>query len=206
MILPALYAVASNLQAVADGRRAHGTAPETRGFALGELLRGEFAVVGVETTGKIASSAEITEIAALRVGPGLVPVAKFEVLVEAGYAAAPDSASPSALAPPGGRVGVQDAMRGLAEFVAQRPLFADRARFGQQVLARAAARAGIRFANPFYDSQLVAWSAWPGLPSYQLAALAELLGLEYRPAHRALATVAATLELLHAASESLREG
>lgn len=196
MILSAIYAAFLDGAAGAKGR----SVPVPG--VVGEVLRGEFAIVSAETTGQNAA-AEILEIAALRVGPGLAPLASFNVLVK------PYSALPPEVARKTGitrsqleRHGIplHDAMRQLTTFVDGRPLFAHNAPCDQCLLGRAASRHGLRFDNPFYDSLLVAWSAWPGLPSYQLPFLAEVLGLERTAGHRAFASVHTTLALLRAAS------
>ena len=208
MILGAICAAACSFTVDGAGpggaRRgyAHGARPSGR-VAVGDVLRGEFAIVSAGATGQSAARAEILEIAALRVGPGLVPVANFNVLVR------PNRAVPREIA---GRTGItqsqlecqgvplHDAMRQLAAFVTRHPLFAHNAPFDQQLLGRAASGHGLRLDNPFYDSLMVAWSAWPGLPSYQLPFLAEVLGLEHQPGNGAYSSVKTTLALLRAAS------
>ncbi len=213
MILGAIYGAVCSLQAGFAGQSVacpdyYGLpmARRTGRVVIGDVLRGEFAIVGVETTGRNAANVEIMEIAALRVGPGLVQDAAFHVLVKPELAVSPaitrmTGIKQSQLDRQG--VALPDAMRQLAAFVIRQPLFSHNAPFGQKMLGQAATRHGVRFDNPFYDSMLVAWSAWPGLPSYQLAQLAELIGLECQPAHRALTTVNTTLALLRAASESI---
>jgi DNA polymerase-3 subunit epsilon len=213
MILGAIYSAVCNLQAGIAGQAGacsdyYGVpmARQTGRIVVGDVLQGEFAIVGVETTGQNAAHAEIMEIAALRVGPGLVQGAEFNVLVKPERAVAPaitrmTGIKQSQLDRQG--IALHDAMRQLASFVTRQPVFAHNAPFDQQLLGRAAIRHGIQFDNPFYDSLLVAWSAWPGLPSYQLAQLAELLGLECQPSHRALTTAKATLALLREASRPI---
>lgn len=209
MILGAVYSAICHLQAgfghAGDNTNYFGSplAQQSGRVVVGDVLQGEFTIVSVGTRGRLAAQDEITEIAALRVGPGLVPGAEFNVLVK------PERSAPSAanrMTDTGqaqlNRQGIalHDAMRQLSAFANRQPLFTHNEHSDQQLLEQAATRHGLQLDNPFYDSQLVAWSAWPGLPSYQLSQLAEWLGLDYRPAQRALATVKANLALLRAAS------
>lgn len=217
MILGMLYGAACNLQhgmarAVDrpfDGQRISGVVRRPGRVLIGDVLRGELAIVGVETTGQGAARAEIMEIAALRVGPGLAPLEEFNVLVKPTGAVAPKVARKTGITQAQldcQGIALHEAMRQLAQFVSGHPLFAHDAPVDRKLLGRAATQYGLPFDNPFYDSVMVAWSAWPGLPSYRLPLLADLLGLERQPVQRASATVQTTFALLRAASTSLGMG
>ncbi len=204
MMLAYLHAAADKLAAQNSGYcagrppadRVRAPAPLRSRDAIARILRGEFVIL--DFTANRAAHGEIREIAALCVGPGFAPVAEYNVLIEpergVGGAPAPDDRH--ALSP-------RDAMRLLQAFVGHSPLFSEQASRNRKLLERAASRHGLRFDNPMYDSQLAAWSAWPGLPSYNSPELADLLGLKCPPTHRALARAQATLALLGAARQSL---
>jgi DNA polymerase III alpha subunit (gram-positive type) len=210
MILAALYAMAGKLAALETPSTRAGFAAVVQRYVgnieYGDVLRGEFAIIDIKTSGHGTAHAEILEIAALRIAPGFTQIGEFNVLIE------PECVVPRSLA---GHIGLpsakpahcglalQEAMRQLANFVKRYPLFSNNASVDQSLLSKAAMRHGLSFDNPFYDSLLVAWSAWPGLPSHEFSALSEQLGQEHQPAQRALASVQTTLAVLRAASHSM---
>ncbi len=160
----------------------------------------DFVIVDVETTGWEPGQASITEIGAVRVGPG-GPAAEFSSLVNPG---SPIPADIVAL------TGITDAMvRHAPPASAVLPGFLAFARGG--VLAAHNAPFDVGFlAEACRESQLP-WPAFPVLdtaalarwvldeaevPDCRLATLAQFFGAGTRPCHRALADAKATADVL----------
>lgn len=169
------------------------------------IWESEYSIVDVETTGLSAERDAIIEIAAINVGPGFEIVSEYSTLVKT------EQSLPHFIVELTGitkadldRKGIplHKAIPGLLAHVANRPVFAHNAPFDLAFITRAVEVVGATFENPMHDSLQIAYEAWPGLSSYKLSALAEQLGLEQKPTHRALDDVKTTLELLRAAHET----
>lgn len=170
------------------------------------VFQQEFTIVDIETTGLSLERDAIIEIAAVTVAPGFQIVAEYSTLIRTdawiphnivemtGITKADLSASGISLA---------QAIAGFVQHASTRPLFAHNAAFDIGFLSRAAELHGHNLDNPAYDSITLAKEAWPGLPTYKLGFLAEHLQLSQQPAHRAMADVRTTLELIKAAHETL---
>ncbi len=163
MILHALFAAACEVQAeIAEQATAHPSSVA--------VLRGEFVIVSVERV----AHGRVTEIAALRVGAGLVQREEFTASFAQGCEA-------------------EVVLRQLAAFVNELPMFVHDMDSLMQY--------GLGLGKLLHDSQLLAWQVWPGLPSYRLADLAELLDLKCNATRHALAAAQITLALLCAVSQ-----
>lgn len=165
----------------------------------------EYSIVDVETTGLSAYKDAIIEIAALNVGPGFEIVSEYSTLVKTNQRVPHFIVELTGITQPdldNRGIPLHDAISGFLAHVANRPIFAHNAPFDLGFIARAVELCGASFENPMHDSLLLAREAWPGLPSYKLATLAEQLGLEQRPTHRSLDDVKTTLALLRAAHET----
>ncbi|MQY21328.1 DEDD exonuclease domain-containing protein [Nocardia macrotermitis] len=161
-----------------------------------------FVVVDLETTGTSPDGDAITEIGAVKVRGGEV-LGEFATLVDPGRAIPPQIVQITGIT----TAMVRDAPRieavlpGFLEFAAGAVLVAHNARFDIGFLKAAAGRCA------------TAWPAFQVLctvqlarrilprdeaPTVRLSALAELLGAQTRPTHRALDDARATVDVLHA--------
>lgn len=172
-----------------------------------EIWESEYSIVDVETTGLSAERDAIIEIAAVNVGPGFEIISEYSTLVQTDrplphYIVKLTGITRTDLDTKG--VSLHQAIPGFLAHVATRPVFAHNAPFDLGFITRAAEAVGTSFENTMHDSLQVAYEAWPGLPSYKLSVLAEQLGLERRPTHRALDDVKTTLELLRTAHDTFK--
>ncbi|MEV6773230.1 DEDD exonuclease domain-containing protein [Nocardia sp. NPDC051030] len=161
-----------------------------------------FVVVDLETTGTSPEGDAITEIGAVKVRGGEV-LGEFATLVNPGRAVPPQIVEITGIttamlidAPP-----IERVLPGFLEFAAGAVLVAHNARFDTGFLKAAAQRSE------------TPWPAFPVLctvqlarrvlsrdeaPSVKLSMLAQILGSETRPTHRALDDARATVDVLHA--------
>ncbi len=161
-----------------------------------------FVVVDLETTGTSPDDDSITEIGAVKVCGGEV-LGEFATLVDPGRAIPPQIVQITGITTAMVRQAPQiDAvLPGFLEFASGAVLVAHNARFDIGFLKAAAARC------------TTAWPAFQVLctvqlarrilsrdeaPSVRLSALAQLLGSQTRPTHRALDDARATVDVLHA--------
>jgi DNA polymerase-3 subunit epsilon len=176
------------------------------GTVLDQVMQQEFVVVELISSGRNHPQAGIVEIAAILVKPGFAPLSTFNVLVRTAQPIAEKISRRSGLTQAQlDRDGItlHDALRQLQAFAGQRPLFSCNTPGELHLLGESAARCGLRFDNPFYYGLMVAWTAWPGLPSSRLEDLADLLGLKLEPSRRAMASAETVLAVLRAASLSV---
>lgn len=165
-----------------------------------------FAVVDIETTGLNPNYDEIIEIAVLVVTGSRVPVMEFSTLVRPQRSIPPEITRLTGIE----QWHVDERGRSLAEgmsrfmgVVGDLPLFAHHSAFDQAFLARSAQLTGLALTNPMHDTLYLARAAWPGLDSYKLARLAEILRVPSKPTHRALDDAKATLAVLLEAKKML---
>lgn len=161
-----------------------------------------FVVVDLETTGTSPDGDAITEIGAVKVRGGEI-LGEFATLVDPGRAIPPQivqiTGITTAMVCTAPRI--EAVLPGFLEFAAGAVLVAHNARFDIGFLKAAAARCA------------TAWPAFQVLctvqlarrilprdeaPTVRLSALAELLGAQTRPTHRALDDARATVDVLHA--------
>jgi len=160
----------------------------------------DFVIVDVETTGWEPGPASITEIGAVRIGPGRPP-GEFSSLINPG---GPIPAEIVAL------TGITDAMVRLAPpaavvlpgflaFAHGGVLTAHNAPFDVGFLAEACRSSGLAWpAFPVLDTAALARSVLDEdeVPDCKLATLAEFFAARTRPCHRALADAKATADVL----------
>ncbi len=161
-----------------------------------------FVVVDLETTGTSPDGDAITEIGAVKVRGGEV-LGEFATLVDPGRAIPPQVVQITGITTAMVRTAprIEAVLPGFLEFAAGAVLVAHNARFDIGFLKAAAARCA------------TAWPAFQVLctvqlarrilprdeaPTVRLSALAELLGAQTRPTHRALDDARATVDVLHA--------
>ncbi|MEU0546103.1 DEDD exonuclease domain-containing protein [Nocardia sp. NPDC005978] len=161
-----------------------------------------FVIVDLETTGTSPDGDAITEIGAVKVRGGEV-LGEFATLVNPGRAITPQIVQITGIT----TAMVYDAPRieqvlpGFLEFASGCVLVAHNARFDTGFLRAAAARMQVPW--PAFQVLCTVQLARRVLgrdeaPSVKLSALAELLGAQTRPTHRALDDARATVDVLHA--------
>lgn len=169
-------------------------------------LSGSFAVIDIETTGLDPNRDEIIEIAALVVTKSYVPVMEFSTLVRPQRPVPPEITRLTGIEQrhldERGKT-LAEALRRFSDFVGDIPLFAHHAEFDQAFLTRSAQLSGLTLANPMHDTIYLARAAWPGLDSYRLARLVEILRVPSLPTHRALDDAKAALAVLMEAKKML---
>lgn len=187
-------ATASGQRPAASGQRSLADL----GLALREVA---FLVVDVETTGTAAQTAEITEIAAVKVRGGQV-VGEFATLVRPRRPIPPlisvltgITDAMVATSPPVGAV-----LPALFELARGCVLVAHNAAFDVSFLRTACERTGREWpAPPVLDTLRLARRVLgrDETPNFTLASLAALFSTTTQPCHRALADARATVDVLH---------
>ncbi|MCU1640216.1 MAG: DNA-directed polymerase [Nocardia sp.] len=161
-----------------------------------------FVVVDLETTGTSPEGDAITEIGAVKIRGGEV-LGEFATLVNPGYAIPPQivqiTGITTAMVVDAPRI--ESVLPGFLEFARGTVLVAHNARFDTGFLRAAAARHEIPW--PAFQVLCTVQLARRVLgrdeaPSVRLSLLAELLGAQTRPTHRALDDARATVDVLHA--------
>ncbi|GAB4248322.1 MAG: DEDD exonuclease domain-containing protein [Thermoleophilia bacterium] len=153
-----------------------------------------FVVVDLETTGTRAGPGKITEIGAVRI-EGLREVAVFETLVNPKRPIHPKVIEITGItpqmvvnAPP-----IEQVMPHFLDFIRGAVIVAHNTAFDLSFLNYELGRLkGRRLGEGAIDTVLLARRAAPGLANYRLGTVAECLGSEVRPCHRALADAQAT--------------
>jgi DNA polymerase-3 subunit epsilon len=173
------------------------TAPGGPVLALASV---DFVIVDVETTGWEPGQASITEIGAVRFGPGQ-PAAEFSSLINPGGPIPADIVALTGItdamvshAPPAGAV-----LPGFLAFARGCVLTAHNAPFDVGFLAEACRENRLAWpAFPVLDTATLARSLLEEaeVPDCKLATLAEFFRARTRPCHRALADAKATADVL----------
>ncbi|MFB7724316.1 DEDD exonuclease domain-containing protein [Nocardia sp. NPDC056100] len=161
-----------------------------------------FVVVDLETTGTSPEGDAITEIGAVKVRGGEV-LGEFATLINPGYAIPPQivqiTGITTAMVIDAPRI--EQVLPGFLEFAAGAVLVAHNAPFDTGFLRAAAARCELPW--PAFQVLCTVRLARRVLgrdeaPSVKLSFIAELLGAQTRPTHRALDDARATVDVLHA--------
>ncbi|MFB8004657.1 DEDD exonuclease domain-containing protein [Nocardia sp. NPDC056000] len=161
-----------------------------------------FVVVDLETTGTSPDGDAITEIGAVKVRGGEV-LGEFATLINPGYAIPPQivqiTGITTAMVIDAPRI--EQVLPGFLEFAAGAVLVAHNAPFDTGFLRAAAARCELPW--PAFQVLCTVRLARRVLgrdeaPSVKLSFIAELLGAQTRPTHRALDDARATVDVLHA--------
>ena len=165
-----------------------------------------FAVADLETTGLMADSAEILELAALLAEPDGTVTSEFSVLVNPRHPIPAEITRLTSITQAEVDAFGQPRAQALATFlhhVGDRPVFFHNAPFDRSFLRFATVKTKLKFNNAVHDTLPLARRAWPSLGTYKLGALAERIGAAV-PAHRALGDARATLAVLLAARNEAR--
>jgi DNA polymerase III epsilon subunit family exonuclease len=153
------------------------------------LLPEQFIVLDLETTGLSPETDEIIEFGAIRVDRDKENHASFSALVR------PVRRIPRNIAELTGitqemvdndGIPLAEALPQFVEFIGDLPLVTFNADFDLGFLRNAAALHGFTIKNRYACALKMVRRAWPGLPSYRLAALAKMGNLSDDDTHRAL--------------------
>lgn len=165
-----------------------------------------FIAFDFETTGLSARS-KVTEIGAVKVQDGFL-VARFSSLVDPGVMIEPEITRLTGITNEmvAGQPKIEALLPLFLEFTQGLPLLAHNASFDCRFLNRDAADCGLVFDNPVFDTLRYAKRVLPGLPTYRLTALTELLQIPQQTAHRAWcdAEAAARLYMILLSKERTR--
>jgi DNA polymerase-3 subunit epsilon len=161
-----------------------------------------FVVLDLETTGTSPDADTITEIGAVKVRGGEI-LGEFATLVDPGRAIPPQVVQITGITTAMVRQAprIEAVLPGFLEFAAGAVLVAHNARFDIGFLEAAAARCATSW--PAFQVLCTVQLARRILtrdeaPTVRLSALAQLLGAQTRPTHRALDDARATVDVLHA--------
>jgi len=164
-----------------------------------------FVVADLETTGLNAETDEVLEFAAVRVVPEGRITDEFSTLVRISRPIPAEITRLTGITqdaidreghPPA------NAMKAFAVFVGSHPVFFHNAPFDHGFIKKMVSQTKVKFANPVYDTLLLARQAWPSLGTYKLAALSQHIGAA-PPTHRALEDAKAALAVLLAARKNI---
>jgi len=160
-------------------------------FAAG----GTFVVVDVETTGTDPRTAELVELAAVRIQDGAI-VDRWSTLVDPGRPIVGNQMHGITDADVAGAPSPADAARRFVEFAGDATIIGHSVGFDLAFIEEALGD-GTRFEPGRYaDTLVIAREGYPGAESYRLGDLAAFFGVELTRAHRALPDAEATAELL----------
>ncbi len=156
---------------------------------------GEFVVVDVETTGTDPKSADLVEVAAVRVKGGKV-VGEFSTLVNPGRPIVGNQMHGLTDKDVKGAPSPAEAARKVLDFVGDAPFVGHSVGFDIGFI-EAALGDGTRVEPGRYlDTFVIAREGYPDLENYKLGTLAAFFGIELAQAHRAMPDAKATAELL----------
>jgi DNA polymerase-3 subunit epsilon len=166
--------------------------------------KGALIVADLETTGLDAEKDEILEFGAIRVSPAGQIESEFSMLVRVNASIPPNITRLTGITQElvnqeGQPLSV--AMEAFLAFIETYPVFFHNAPFDVRFLQKASLTSKQKVKNIVFDSLPMARCTWPFLESYKLSSLAEHVGAQVMPQHRALADVRATLAVLLAARE-----
>jgi len=171
-------------------------------FAARARAGDELVVVDVETTGTNPDSADLVEVAAVRVKGGKV-VDRWSTLVNPGRPifghqmhGITDADVKKAPSP-------AEAARAALAFVGEAPIVGHSVGFDIAFLEAALADGTRIEKGRYFDTLTLARDGYPDLPSYTLGELSRFFGVELKQAHRALPDAEATAELLLAIGADL---
>ena len=162
-----------------------------------DLAEVTFVVVDLETTGARPGEGKITEIGAVRV-ECLREAAHFETLVNPLRSIPPKVTEITGITPRmvGGAPRIEEIMPHFLDFLRDGVIVAHNASFDLGFLNYELGRLkGRRLGEGAIDTVSLARCMAPGLPNYRLATVAEALGSQVVPVHRALADAQATAHI-----------
>lgn len=157
---------------------------------LSKLLPEQFVVLDLETTGLHPGRHQIIEIGAIKFMPGKDRHPTFQCLVRAKRKLSPQTIQLTGINDKmldADGIALEDAMKQFVEFVGDLPMVTYNAEFDIGFLHSAARQCGLTFTNRYTCALKRARRAWPGLDSYKLAHVADLMDAPQNDHHRALA-------------------
>ncbi len=164
-------------------------------FKIREANFDSFVAFDFETTG-LGNSERITEVGAVKVVQGHL-VSRYSTLVNPQKLITPQITAITGItnemvkdAPK-----IEQLLPSFKEYVGDLPMIAHNSGFDCRFLCNAAEACGIFFDNPVFDTFYYAKRIIPGLPSYKLTYLTELLKIPQEEAHRAWCDAEATARL-----------
>lgn len=148
-----------------------------------------------ETTG-LDRSSKVIEIGAVKVKDGYM-VARYSSLVDPGIEISPLITSITGITNEmvEGAPSIEQLIPSFYEFTEGLPLVAHNAAFDCRFLERDSCAVGYHFDNDVFDTLGFARKVLPGLSSYKLTVLTDLLGIPQGDAHRAWCDAEATARL-----------
>ena len=154
-----------------------------------------FVCFDFETTG-LDRASKVIEIGAGKVKDGYM-VARYSSLVDPGVEIEPMITKITGITNEmvEGRPTIDQLMPSFYEFTEGLTLVAHNASFDCRFLERDSLAAGYHFDHDVFDTLSFARKVMPGLPSYKLTVLTELLGIQQNEAHRAWCDAEATARL-----------
>ncbi len=156
---------------------------------------GEFVVVDVETTGTDAKSADLVEVAAVRVKGGKI-TDKWSTLVNPGRAIVGNQMHGLTDKDVKGAPTAADAARKLVAFLGDAPMVGHNVGFDIAFLEEALGDGTKVAANGYLDTFVIAREGYPDVENYKLDTLARFFGVDLTQHHRALPDAEATANLL----------
>lgn len=141
----------------------------------------------VETTGLSSQNDRIIEIGAVKYDGGK-EIDRFQSLVDPRMDISPFITSLTGITNDALRTAprLEEILPEFMRFLGGLPVVAHNAPFDKGFLESACTRLGLELKNSFYDTLRLSRRIFPGLPSYKLQDLTELLSLDGGTAHRAL--------------------
>jgi DNA polymerase III epsilon subunit family exonuclease len=151
------------------------------------VLPGQVIVLDLETTGEDYRLDRIIEVGAVRLD-GDREVETFHAWVDPGGPLRPSNIAIHGITDEmlAGAESLAIVLQRLRDFLGTWPWVAHNAPFDQRFLQHHGQACGIAFENPVFDSLALAREVFPSDKGLSLARLAERLGVEPRPTHRAL--------------------
>ena len=164
-----------------------------------------FVAFDLETTGLNPKVDMITEIGAVRVEYGQI-TGTFERLVNPGRPIPPEVTSLTHISDEmvAGAPDISEVLPAFLAFIGEDAYVAHNAGFDVSFLKAQCDRLGLRLPEYAADSMDVAHRCWPGLSSYRLGYLAQIIGYDMKTAHRSMADTEALAALVNTAVRNER--
>lgn len=168
----------------------HSKSSSTQHVLLSDLLPEQFVVLDLETTGLDPRRHQIIEIGAIKFMPGKDHHPTFQCLVKAKRKLSPQIVQLTGINDKmldADGIALEDAMKQFVEFVGDLSIVTYNADFDIGFLYSGARQCGLTLTNRYTCALKRARRAWPGLNSYKLAHVANLVDAPRNDHHRALA-------------------
>ena len=164
-----------------------------------------FVAFDLETTGLNPKSDMITEIGALRVEYGKI-TGTFEQLVNPRRPIPPEVVRLTHITDEmvAGMPGIEEVLPKFLAFLGEDAFVAHNAPFDVGFLKVQCDRLGLQLPDNSADSVEMARRCWPGLSTYRLGSMAQIIGFDMRTAHRSMADTEALAALVNTAVRNER--